>query len=133
MEYKEDAPEPFKKDQQGVHKISKVGRWKLTSSDETTIGSNSSWSGTGRQAICARPVTGKATVLLRPPVLKPLLNHSLVLASVVDEAMCQKYVNDMPLDQLGVTFSRTTMAHWIIRGAQECLSWGGGYEKEIFM
>lgn len=133
MEYKEDAPEPFKKDQQGVHKISKVGRWKLTSSDETTIGSNSSWSGTGRQAICARPVTGKARVLLCPPVLNPLLNHSLVLVSVVDEAMCQKYVNDMPLDQLGVTFSRTTMAHWIIRGAQECLSWGGGYEKEIFM
>lgn len=125
--YKEGAPESFKKDQQGVHKISKEGRWKLTSSNETTIGSNSSWSGTGRQVIRARPVTGKATVLFRPPVLKPLLNHSLVLASVVDEVMCQKYVNNMPLYQLGLTFSK------IIQCAQECLSWGGGYEDEIFM
>ena len=124
--YKEGAPESFKKDQQGVHKISKEGCWKLTSSDETTIGSNSSWSGTGRQAICARPVTGKARVLLCPPVLNPLLNHSLVLASVVDEVMCQKYVNNMPLYQLGLTFSR------IIQCAQECLSWGGSYEDEIF-
>ena len=35
LEYKEDAPEPFKKDQRGVHKISEAGRWKLTSSNET--------------------------------------------------------------------------------------------------
>src|SRR5699024_550810 len=28
LEYKEDAPEPFKKDQRGVHKISEAGRWK---------------------------------------------------------------------------------------------------------
>lgn len=66
-------------------------------------------------------------MLFRPPVLKPLVNHSLVLASVVDEVMCQKYVNNMPLYQLGLTFSK------IIRCAQECLSWGGGYEDEIFM
>lgn len=72
-------------------------------------------------------------MLLCPPVLRPLLNHSLVLASVVDEAMCQKYVNDMPLYQLRLTFSWITMAYWIIQGAQECLSWGGGYEEEIFM
>lgn len=117
MEYKEGALEPFKKDQQSVHKISKEGRGKLTGSNETTIGSNSSWSGTGRQAICTRLVTGKAIVLLHPPVLKPLLNHSLMLVSVVEEVMCQKYVNDMPLYQLGMTFSRTTMAHWIIQGA----------------
>ena len=30
LEYKEDAPEPFKKDQRGVHKISEAGRSKLT-------------------------------------------------------------------------------------------------------
>ena len=29
------CPEPFKKDQRGVHKISEAGRWKLTSSNET--------------------------------------------------------------------------------------------------
>ena len=42
LEYKEDAPEPFKKDQRGVHKISEAGRWKLTSSNETVSASQNS-------------------------------------------------------------------------------------------
>ena len=35
LEYKEDAPEPFKKNQRGVHKMSEAGRWKLTNGNET--------------------------------------------------------------------------------------------------
>ena len=68
------------------------------------------------------------SVIVRASVPKPLLNHSLVAASVVAEIMYQKYVNAMPLyrqeaawKQLGVTFSRTTMARWIIRCAEDWL------------
>ena len=68
------------------------------------------------------------SVMVRASVPKPLLNHSLVAASVVAEIMYQKYVNAMPLyrqeaawKQLGVTFSRTTMARWIIRCAEDWL------------
>src|SRR5699024_11106848 len=67
-------------------------------------------------------------VIVRASVPKPLLNHSLVAASVVAEIMYQKDVNAMPLyrqeaewKQLGVTFSRTTMARWIIRCAEDWL------------
>ena len=37
------------------------------------------------------------SVIVRASVPKPLLNHSLVAASVVAEIMYQKYVNAMPL------------------------------------
>ena len=160
LEYKEDAPEPFKKDQRGVHKISEAGRWKLTSSNETE---NRIFDLDEEERVCPRckgklvwigkelvrevfeyqrpklklvrywqmsykcPACHKKgrSVIVRASVPKPLLNHSLVAASVVAEIMYQKYVNAMPLyrqeaawKQLGVTFSRTTMARWIIRCAE---------------
>ena len=163
LEYKEDAPEPFKKDQRGVHKISEAGRWKLTSSNETE---NRIFDLDEEERICPRckgklvwigkelvrevfeyqrpklklvrywqmsykcPACHKKgrSVIVRASVPKPLLNHSLVAASVVAEIMYQKYVNAMPLyrqeaawKQLGVTFSRTTMARWIIRCAEDWL------------
>ena len=163
LEYKEDAPEPFKKDQRGVHKISEAGRWKLTSSNETE---DRIYDLDEEERICPR-CKGKLvwigkelvrevfeyqrpklklvrywqmsykcqachkkgrSVIVRASVPKPLLNHSLVAASVVAEIMYQKYVNAMPLyrqeaawKQLGVTFSRTTMARWIIRCAEDWL------------
>ncbi len=68
------------------------------------------------------------TVIVRAAVEKPLLNHSMVSASVVSEVMYQKYANAMPLyrqeemwRQLGVTFSRTCMAKWVIRCAEDWL------------
>ena len=52
----------------------------------------------------------------------------MVSASVVSEVMYQKYANAMPLyrqeemwRQLGVTFSRTCMAKWVIRCAEDWL------------
>ena len=163
LEYKEDAPEPFKKDQRGVHKISEAGRWKLTSSNETE---NRIFDLDEEERICPRckgklvwigkelvrevfeyqrpklklvrywqmsykcPACHKkgCSVIVRASVPKPLLNHSLVAASVVAEIMHQKYVNAMPLyrqeaawKQLGVTFSRNTMARWVIRCAEDWL------------
>lgn len=63
------------------------------------------------------------------PVPKPLLNHSMAGATVVAEVMNQKYVNAVPLyrqeeiwKSLGVSFSRTTMANWVIRCAEDWLA-----------
>ena len=68
------------------------------------------------------------TVIVRAAVEKPLLNHSMVSASVVSEVMYKKYGNAMPLyrqeemwRQFGVTFSRTCMAKWVIRCAEDWL------------
>lgn len=163
LEYKEDAPEPFKKDQRDVHKMNEAGRWKLTSSNETE---DRIFDLDEEERICPRckgklvwigkelvrevfeyrrpklklvrywqtsykcPACHKKgrSVIVRASVPKPLLNHSLVAASVVAEIMYQKYVHAMPLyrqeaawKQLGVTFSRNTMARWIIRCAEDWL------------
>ena len=54
--------------------------------------------------------------------------HSMVSASGVSDFMYQNYANAMPLyrqeemwRQLGVTFSRTCMAKWVIRCAEDWL------------
>lgn len=56
------------------------------------------------------------------PAPKSLLNHSLASASSVANVIYQKYVNAVPLyrqeknwEDLGIDFSRATMANWIIR------------------
>lgn len=63
------------------------------------------------------------------PAPKPLLNHSTASASVVAEVMHQKYVQAVPLyrqeaqwKDVGIAFSRTTMANWVIRCSQDWLS-----------
>ena len=62
------------------------------------------------------------------PAPKPLLNHSMASPSVVAEVIYQKYVNHVPLyrQEQGwkgrdVAFSRTTMANWTIRCAEDWL------------
>lgn len=67
----------------------------------------------------------------RPFIMKAqtptsLMNHSLASPSSVANVMYQKYVNSMPLyrqekdwENLGVSLKRATMAHWIIRCAQD--------------
>lgn len=63
------------------------------------------------------------------PVPKPLPNHSMASDSVVAEVMYQKYVQAVPLyrqetqwKDVGIAFSRTTMANWVIRCSQDWLS-----------
>jgi transposase len=58
----------------------------------------------------------------------PVLNHSLASASSVANVMYQKYVNAMPLnrqeqewERCGLALSRTTLANWVIRCAQDWL------------
>lgn len=58
----------------------------------------------------------------------PVLNHSLASASSVAHAIYQKYGNAMPLyrqekdwEQQGIALSRTTLANWVIRCAQDWL------------
>jgi len=58
----------------------------------------------------------------------PVLNHSLASASSVAYVMYRKYVNGMPLyrqekdwEQQGIALSRTTLANWIIRCAEDWL------------
>ena len=55
-----------------------------------------------------------------------LMNHSLASPSSVANVMYQKYVNSVPLyrqekdwENLGLSLKRATMAHWIIRCAQD--------------
>ena len=62
------------------------------------------------------------------PAPKPLLNHSMASPSVVAEVIYQKYVNHVPLyrqeqewKSRDVAFSRTTMANWTIRCAEDWL------------
>lgn len=62
------------------------------------------------------------------PAPKPLLNHSMASPSVVAEVIYQKYVNHVPLYRQeqewkgrDVAFSRTTMANWTIRCAEDWL------------
>ena len=163
QEYCEEAPEPFKKDRRGVHRMSEAGKWKLTNASDTEdrvygldeedracprcggrmecIGKElvrevfeyvpaklklvRYWQKSYRCPACRK--NGRS-VIVRASVPKPLLNHSMVSASVVAEVMYQKYGNAMPLyrqetawKQLGVSFSRTTMANWIIRCAEDWL------------
>lgn len=35
QEYREEAPEPFKRDQRGVHRMNEAGKWKLTNASDT--------------------------------------------------------------------------------------------------
>ena len=64
--------------------------------------------------------------IVKAPVPKSLLNHSLASASSVANVMYQKYVNAMPLyrqekawKDLGIDLSRATLANWIIRCSEE--------------
>ena len=63
---------------------------------------------------------------VKASVPEPLIPHSYASASAVAWTMYQKYVNAMPLyrqeqdwKQLGVSFSRATLANWIIICATE--------------
>lgn len=67
----------------------------------------------------------------RPFIMKAqtstsLMNHSLASPSSVANVMYQKYVNSVPLyrqekdwENLGLSLKRATMAHWIIRCAED--------------
>ena len=161
LEYKENAPEPFKKDKCGVHKRNELEQWKLVNSnsaedriadleDKTCPRCGSQMVRIGKELVrevfeyvpaklklvrywqisytCPACKKNGRTVIVRGAVPKPLLNHSMVSASVVAEVMFQKYAHAMPLNrqeaawkQLGVTFSRATMANWIIRCAEDWL------------
>ena len=78
-----------------------------------------------------RPVYGcpkchEDIVKARAP--KPLLNHSMASASSVAHILYQKYCNGMPLYRqeqewadLGIALTRTTMANWVIRCAEDWL------------
>jgi len=64
--------------------------------------------------------------IVKAPVPKSLLNHSLASASSVANVMYQKYVNAMPLyrqeqafKDLGIELSRATMANWVIRCSED--------------
>ena len=55
-----------------------------------------------------------------------LMNHSLASPSSVANVMYQKYVNSVPLyrqekdwENLGLSLTRATMAHWMIRCSQD--------------
>ena len=147
QEYCEEAPEPFKKDRRGVHRMNEAGKWKLTNASDTEdrvydldeeeracprcggrvecIGKElvrevfeyvpakltlvRYWQMSYRCPACRK--NGRS-VIVRASVPKPLLNHSMVSASVVAEVMYQKYGNAMPLyrqetawKQLGVSFT----------------------------
>ena len=67
-------------------------------------------------------------VIVKPDAGQGLLPHSIASPSSAAWAMYQKYVNAVPLyrqekdwGQLGLELSRTTMANWIIRCAEEYL------------
>ena len=64
--------------------------------------------------------------IVKAPVPKSLLNHSLASANSVANVMYQKYVNAMPLyrqekiwKDLGINLSRATLANWIIRCSED--------------
>ena len=70
----------------------------------------------------SHPFIKKATV---PSSFMP---HSLATASTVAEVIEQKYINSVPLyrqeaiwEELGVKLSRSTMANWVIYGAENYL------------
>jgi len=64
--------------------------------------------------------------IVKAPVPRSLLNHSLASASSVANVMYQKYVNAMPLyrqeqtwKDLGIDLSRSTLANWVIRCSED--------------
>lgn len=64
--------------------------------------------------------------IVKAPVPKSLLNHSLASASSVANVMYQKYVNAMPLyrqekswKDLGIDLNRATLANWVIRCSED--------------
>lgn len=75
---------------------------------------------------CCKKASRLATKAIPAP--KPLLNHSMASPSVVAEVIHQKCVNHVPLYRQeqewkgrDVAFSRTTMANWTIRCAEDWL------------
>lgn len=77
---------------------------------------------------CCEKETGKATII-KAPTPEPVIKRSLASASTVAHVMYQKYVNGMPLYRQekdwanqGIGLSRATLAHWIIRSANDWLS-----------
>lgn len=76
---------------------------------------------------CCKKAGKMSTMAIPAP--KPLLNHSMASPSVVAEVIFQKYVNHVPLyrqeqewKSRDVAFSRTTMANWVIRCAEDWLT-----------
>ena len=68
------------------------------------------------------------SVIEKAPTPPPVLKHSLASPSSVAHVMYQKYVNALPLyrqaqDWLnwGMKLNRTTLANWVIRGAEDWL------------
>ncbi len=64
--------------------------------------------------------------IMKAQIPTSLMNHSLASPSSVANVMYQKYVNSVPLyrqekdwENLGLSLKRATMAHWIIRCAQD--------------
>lgn len=74
---------------------------------------------------CAKD--GESTII-KAPMPEPLIKRSLASASAVSHVIYEKYVNAVPLyrqekewHRYGVDLSRTTLANWIIKCAQEWL------------
>lgn len=67
-------------------------------------------------------------VIIKAPTPQPVLKHSLASPSSVAHVMYQKYVNAIPLyrqekdwPNYGMKLSRTTLANWVIRSAEDWL------------